>query len=49
MRKAPPPVERYTHMVFGGPDFDTLYLTTRDAIYKRKLNVRGLNPWDQPK
>ena len=40
------PEDRYSHLVFGGPRFDTLYLTTVNALYKRRLNVRGLNPWD---
>lgn len=40
------PEGRQSHMVFGDPNFDTLYLTTVKAIYRRKLNVRGVNPWD---
>lgn len=40
------PDERQSHLVFGGTNFDTLYLTTVKAIYRRKLNVRGVNPWD---
>ncbi len=39
------PEERQSHLVFGGPSFDTLYLTTVKAVYRRKLNVRGVNPW----
>ncbi len=41
------PEERQSHFVFGGTEFDTMYLTTVNAIYRRKLNVRGINPWDR--
>ena len=39
------PEDRQSHLVFGGPNFDILYLTTVKAVYRRKLNVRGVNPW----
>ena len=33
---------------FGGPNFDTLYATCGDRVYKRKLKVTGANAWDTP-
>ena len=31
-----------------GPEFDTLYATCGDKVYRRKLKVRGANAWDAP-
>jgi hypothetical protein len=35
-------------MAFGGPNFDTLYVTTDKAVYARKLNARGVRSCDPP-
>jgi gluconolactonase len=31
-----------SNMTFGGPDFDTLYLTGVNKVYKRKMNVTSI-------
>jgi gluconolactonase len=33
---------------FGGPTFDVLYVTCVDKVYRRKLKVRGCNPFEAP-
>jgi gluconolactonase len=33
---------------FGGPNFDVLYVTCVDKVYRRKLKVRGCNPFEAP-
>ena len=33
---------------FGGADFNTLYVTCGDKVYRRKLKVRGANPFENP-
>lgn len=30
-----------SNVKFGGPNFDTVYVTSSDKVYKRKLNTRG--------
>ncbi|MEI6232682.1 MAG: SMP-30/gluconolactonase/LRE family protein [Planctomycetota bacterium] len=35
-------------MAFGGPNFDTLYVTTKNAIYARKLNAKGVRSCKPP-
>lgn len=35
------------NVVFGGKDFDTLYATCSDKVYKRKLKSKGVTPWMQ--
>ena len=32
-------------LVFGGKDLDTLYATSTDKVYRRKLNAKGIVPW----
>jgi sugar lactone lactonase YvrE/predicted alpha/beta superfamily hydrolase len=44
----PTPNGRVSNITFGGPKFDTLYVTSGDRIYKRKLKVIGANAWDKP-
>ena len=34
-------------VLFGGKNFDTLYATCGDRVYKRKLKVKGANAWDK--
>ena len=34
-----------SNLVFGGPDMQTLYLTDRDKVYRRKLRRKGYPPW----
>ncbi|MFN7927007.1 MAG: SMP-30/gluconolactonase/LRE family protein [Blastocatellia bacterium] len=44
----PTPNGKSSNLTFGGPNFDTLFVTAGDKVYKRKLNVRGANAWEQP-
>jgi gluconolactonase len=39
---------RMSNVVFGGPDFDTLYATCGDKVYKRKTKSNGVLPWKAP-
>lgn len=34
-----------SNVVFGGPQFDTLYVTCGDSVFKRKIKATGVNPW----
>ncbi len=44
----PTPNGRISNLSFGGENFDTLYATCGDRVYKRKLKVKGANAWDKP-
>lgn len=44
----PTPNGRVSNISFGGENFDTLYATCGDRVYKRKLKVKGANAWDAP-
>ena len=44
----PSPAGPVTGVCFGGKNFDTLYATSADAIFKRRLNAAGANPWAVP-
>lgn len=44
----PTPNGRITHLVFGGENFDTLYATCVDKVYRRKINAQGANAWAAP-
>jgi sugar lactone lactonase YvrE len=44
----PTPNGRVSNLTFGGANFDTLFATCGDKIYKRKLKVKGANAWDAP-
>ncbi len=37
-----------TDLCFGGKNFDELYVTCRDKIFRRRLNVHGMNDFDAP-
>jgi gluconolactonase len=37
-----------SNLYFGGPDFNVLYITAGDKVFKRKLKTRGVNYFDQP-
>ena len=45
---APVPGGRAISLCIGGEKFDTLYVSTADKVYKRKLNITGANAWDTP-
>lgn len=42
----PTPVGAASSLAFGGPAFDTIYVTSGDKIYKRKLKIKGAPAWD---
>ena len=44
----PTPNRRLSNVTFGGANFDTLYATCGDKVYRRKLKVTGANAWDAP-
>lgn len=44
----PTPNGRVTNLAFGGANFDILYATCGDRIYRRKVKVQGANPFAPP-
>lgn len=44
----PLPNGQSSNCCFGGPDFNILYVSSRDKVYRRKLKVKGCNPFDPP-
>ncbi len=44
----PTPNGAITNLAFGGPEFDVLYATCREKVYKRKLKVKGAFAWSAP-
>lgn len=44
----PTPNGRCTNLAFGGEKFDVLYATCNDKVYKRRLNLTGVNAWAPP-
>jgi sugar lactone lactonase YvrE/enterochelin esterase-like enzyme len=44
----PIPQAGASNVVFGGKDFDTLYVTAVDKVYRRRLKVRGANNFEKP-
>jgi sugar lactone lactonase YvrE len=44
----PVPGGPVSDVCLGGPQFDTLYATAGDQLYRRKLNVRGANSFEPP-
>ena len=44
----PTPNGRVSNLTFGGVSFDTLFATSGDKVYKRKLRVKGAQAWDAP-
>jgi gluconolactonase len=44
----PTPNGKISNLSFGGANFDTLFATCGDKVFKRRLNVTGANGWDAP-
>jgi gluconolactonase len=44
----PTPNGRITNLSFGGANFDVLFATCNDKVYKRKLKTVGVHAWDKP-
>ena len=34
-----------SNVVFAGSDLDTLFVTCGDKVFKRRINAKGVNPW----
>ncbi|QDT34320.1 SMP-30/gluconolactonase/LRE family protein [Thalassoglobus polymorphus] len=37
-----------SNVVFGGKNFDTLYVTCGDKVFKRRVKATGVQPWKAP-
>ena len=37
-----------SNLCFGGKDFDTMYVTCHDKVFKRKFKVPGVNAFEAP-
>ncbi len=37
-----------SNVCFGGPNFDIMYITCVDKVYRRKVKVKGANTFDSP-
>jgi gluconolactonase len=37
-----------SNLAFGGPDFDEIYVTNMDKVFKRKVRTRGVQSWKAP-
>ncbi|HEV8084280.1 MAG TPA: SMP-30/gluconolactonase/LRE family protein [Chitinophagaceae bacterium] len=44
----PIPSGQASNICFGGKNFDTIYVTAVDKVYRRKLRVRGANTFEKP-
>lgn len=44
----PSPNGKISNLTFGGPNFDVVYATCGDAVYKRKVKVQGSNSFLPP-
>ncbi|MDE2508504.1 MAG: SMP-30/gluconolactonase/LRE family protein [Planctomycetota bacterium] len=44
----PTPNGRIANLCFGGPDFNVIFATCGDRVYKRKVKTRGANAWEPP-
>lgn len=37
-----------SNLCFGGPDFDILYISCQDKVFRRKVKVKGANNFEKP-
>lgn len=44
----PPSSGQASNVCFGGQDFNILYVSAGDEVFRRKLNTRGANTFDKP-
>jgi len=44
----PTPNGKVSNLCFGGVHFDTIFVTSGDRVYKRKLKITGAQAWDSP-
>jgi gluconolactonase len=45
---APPSNGQTSNVCFGGPDFNILYVSCGDKVFRRKLRTRGANTFADP-
>ena len=45
---APPSNGQTSNLCFGGPEFNTIYVSAGDKVFRRKLRTRGVNSFDAP-
>jgi gluconolactonase len=45
---APKTKGQVSNLCFGGPNFDVLYVSCHDKVFRRKMKVRGVNNFDKP-
>lgn len=45
---APPSNNQTSNVCFGGPNFDILYVSAGDKVFRRKLKTKGANTFDGP-
>ncbi len=44
----PTPNGKVSNLTFGGENFDTLFATCGDKVFRRKLKVKGCNAFEEP-
>ena len=44
----PTPNGKAANITFGGPNFDIIYVTSFDKVYKRKVKPKGANAFEAP-
>jgi len=44
----PPSHSQASNVCFGGPEFNILYVSAGDKVFRRKLKTRGVNSFDKP-
>ncbi|GHB81069.1 hypothetical protein GCM10007390_39700 [Persicitalea jodogahamensis] len=44
----PVPNGSATDVIFGGKDFDQLYISSKNRVYRRRLNAKGVNGFEEP-
>ena len=44
----PTPNGKASNLCFGGGNFDTLYVTAGEKVFKRKVKVKGVNTFQEP-
>jgi len=44
----PTPNGKVSSLTFGGKDFDTLFTTSGDKVFYRKLKIKGSPAWQEP-
>lgn len=45
---APKTKGQVSNLCFGGPDFNIMYVTCHDKVFRRKVNVKGANNFEKP-